>query len=102
MRWIILIFLIVFSSAVVHSQNDLLAQNYFEQGEYEKALAIYKNLLEKNPNRFDYFMYVVASNQQLENFEVSEKLLIDKINTGRVIPHLYIELGYNFSLQKND
>jgi tetratricopeptide (TPR) repeat protein len=102
MRWIILIFLVAFSSEVVHSQNDLLAQNYFEQGEYEKALAIYNKLLKKNPNRFDYFMSVVASNQQLENFDVSEKLLIDKINSGRIIPQLYIELGYNFSLQKND
>lgn len=102
MRWIILIFIIVFSSSVVHAQNDLLAQNYFEQGEYEKALTIYTKLLEKNPNRFDYFMFVVASNQQLEKFDVSEKLLIDKINSGRIIPHLFIELGYNFSLQKND
>jgi tetratricopeptide (TPR) repeat protein len=102
MRWILFIFLIVFSPGVVHSQNDLLAQNYFEQGEYEKALTIYNKLLEENPNRYDYFISVVASNQQLENFEASEKLLIDKINSGRVIPHLYIELGYNFSLQKND
>jgi len=102
MRCIILIFLFVFTTSAVHSQNDLLAQNYFEQGEYEKALTIYNKLLEKNPSRFDYFMSVVAANQQLENFDVSEKLLIDRINSGRVIPHLYIELGYNFSLQRND
>jgi tetratricopeptide (TPR) repeat protein len=102
MRWIILVFFVTLSAAVVHSQNDLLAQNYFEQGEYEKALAIFNKLLEKNPNRYDYFMSVVTTNQQLENFEVSEKMLLDKINSGRIIPQLYVELGYNFSLQRND
>lgn len=101
MRWILLI-LLFFTTSIISSQNELLAQNYFEQGEYEKALAIYNKLLDKNPGSLEYFMFVVSANQQLENFSVAEKLLVEKINSGRVIPHLFIELGFNYSLQKND
>lgn len=101
MRWILLI-LLFFTTSIISSQNELLAQNYFEQGEYEKALAIYNKLLDKNPGSLEYFMFVVSANQQLENFSVVEKLLVEKINSGRVIPHLFIELGFNYSLQKND
>ena len=86
---------------VVNAQNNLLAKNYFEQGEYEKALALYTNLYKKNKN-FNYFKAIVASHQQLENFTEAEQLLKERLNNKRIIPQLYVELGHNYSLQKND
>jgi tetratricopeptide (TPR) repeat protein len=81
------------------SQNDLLAKNYFEQGDFEKALVLYEKLFEKNPYRTDYLLFVVESHQQLEQFEQAENLLKEKLNGRNINPQLYIELGYNYSLQ---
>ena len=97
----IVFFLFFISLTTVNAQNDLLAKNYFEQGEYEKALALYTKLYKKNKN-FNFFKAIVASNQQLENYKEAETLLIDRLNNKRIIPHLYVELGYNYSLQEND
>jgi hypothetical protein len=101
MRYILFILLFL-TASIVSSQNKLLAQNYFDQGEYEKALSIYNKLLKKNPGSMEYFLFVITANQQLENFTIAENLLIEKINSGRVNPQLFIELGYNYSLQKKD
>ena len=35
-----------------------------------------------------------------ENFKEVEELLMEKLNYRQVIPKLYVELGYNYSLQK--
>ena len=98
-KFLFLIFLL--SIATVSAQKDLIAKNYFEQGEYEKALALYDKLYKKT-NRFDYFMALVASHQQLEDYKQAELLLNEKLNSQKVSPQLYIELGYNYSLQEKD
>ncbi|MBZ0327956.1 MAG: tetratricopeptide repeat protein [Altibacter sp.] len=98
----ILIILFLSISSVVAAQSELLAKNYFEQGEYEKARSIYDKLLQQNPGRLDYFLMLVQSNQQLEQFSEAEKLLLDKLAERRVNPLYYVELGYNYSLQQNE
>jgi tetratricopeptide (TPR) repeat protein len=96
---VFILFFILLTS--VNAQNNLLAKNYFEQGEYEKALRLYTKLYKKNKN-FNYFKAIVASYQQLEDYKEAEKLLKDRLNNKRIIPQLYVELGYNYSLQEND
>lgn len=93
------IILFLLSATVGLSQSDALAKNYFEQGEFQKALSIYEKLSNQSPYRLDYFMARVQSNQQLENFQEAEKLLKEKLGTGRNFPQLYVEMGYNYSLQ---
>ncbi len=93
--------LFLFTITAVNAQKDLLAKNYFDQGEYEKALALY-NKLYKKTNRFEYFKAVVATHQQLEEYMEAEQLLKEKITSQKVSPQLYIELGYNYSLQEKD
>ena len=96
---VLILFLMGFSA---YGQNDLLAKNYFDRGEYGKALLIYEKLYTKNPGRLDYFLYIVHSNQQLEKFDIAEGLLKAKLQARRVIPQLFVELGYNYSLQNKD
>ncbi|MCB0465169.1 MAG: tetratricopeptide repeat protein [Aequorivita sp.] len=93
--------LFLFTATVGFSQSDALANNYYEQGQFQKALSIYEKLSKQNPYRLDYFMAMVAANQQLENFSEAEKLLKEKLEDGRNFPQLYVELGYNYSLQNN-
>ena len=96
-----IVFILFFLSLTgINAQNNLLAENYFEQGEYEKALTLYTQLYKKNKN-FNYFKAIVASHQQLEDYKEAEKLLKGRLNI-KIIPQLYVELGYNYSLQEND
>lgn len=91
--------LLLFSFTAGLAQNDALAKNYYEQGQFEKALGIYQKLSRQYPFRLDYFLGMVAAHQQLENFGEAEKILKEKLGDGRNFPQLYVELGYNFSLQ---
>ncbi|MAP55837.1 tetratricopeptide repeat protein [Altibacter sp.] len=101
MRYLITCFLL-FTLTASFAQNELLAKNYFEQGEYEKALSLYQKLYEQNPGRMDYFMALVQSNQQLERFSEAAQLINGRLNQRNVNPVFFVELGYNFSLQTNE
>ncbi|PKA83122.1 tetratricopeptide repeat protein [Ulvibacter sp. MAR_2010_11] len=91
----------LFTSIVV-AQSELLAKNYFDQGEYEKALVIFNKLLDQNPGRSDYFLMVVQTHQQMEQFTEAENLLLEKVEGRRINPQYYVELGYNYALQNNE
>ena len=95
----IILLISLFLAHSAFTQNDQLAKNYFKQGEFEKALSIYEQLSTQSPNRLDYFLGVIESNQQLENFEKAESYLKAKIKNTRNLEQLYVELGYNYSLQ---
>jgi hypothetical protein len=97
----IIFILLLLPLTIANAQNDLLAKNYLEQGEYEKALLLYTKLYKKNKN-FNYFKAIITSNQQLENYKEAEKIILNKLDAKRIIPQLYVELGYNYSLQRND
>ena len=94
-----LVFICFISGAI--AQSEVLARNFFDQGEFEKALKTYEELLEENPQNTSYFFGVVQSHQQLENFKKSEELLRQKLNNSANNPTLLIELGHNYELQQN-
>lgn len=82
------------------SQNDQLALNYFEKGEFEKALSLFEQLTQKQPSNYYYFEKVIDCYQQLEQYEKAEKA-IDERKKRYFQPMLHVELGYNYQLQKN-
>ncbi len=88
--------LLVFSA---HAQSENLAQNYIQQGQYEKALSIYQKLYERNPNRLNYILGLVESYQQLEKFDEAERILKTKIEQTQYKSQFLVELGYHYDLQ---
>lgn len=101
MRTLLFFFLICFSANSL-AQSEALAKNYFEQGEYEKALSIYKKLIKTNPNRIDYVLSTVEVHQQLEQFNEAEQLIREQLDSRRRLPQLYVDLGHNYTLQNKD
>lgn len=101
MRCFVFIMLWLVGGLVVNAQNDQLARNFFEQGEYKKALRVYQQLLEEQPGNPVYFKGVVSSYQQMEDFASAEKLLFERLNNSANNPTILIELGHNFELQNN-
>lgn len=95
----ITLFFLTFS-LFVQAQNEQLAQNYFDRGEFEKALVSYEDLLKSQPTNFNYFQKTVECYQQLSQYEKAEKAIqerLDKYKQGNFL----VELGYNYQLQKN-
>lgn len=84
------------------AQNPALAKNYFDQGEFDKALVSYRNLSNAQPGRIDYFLGMIHSLQQLENYEEAEKLMEARLRQQQRHPQLYVELGHNFALQNKE
>jgi tetratricopeptide (TPR) repeat protein len=91
----------LFFSLVCFSQNEQLAQYYYEKGDFEKAKIGFEELLESVPQNMQYFLRTIDCYQQLEQYDVAEKAIqsrLDKYNQGSVV----VELGYNFQLQKQE
>jgi len=95
----ILFLLLYFTLVPIVAQEDFLAKRYFEDGDYEKAVVFYEKLVEKDPRRTDYTEGLVACYQQLERYEDAENFLLNALERGKPYPTLYIELGYNYTLQ---
>ncbi|WP_300569753.1 tetratricopeptide repeat protein [Flavobacterium sp.] len=88
------------SSMLVFSQSEHLAQNYFDRGEFDKAILIYEDLIKAQPNNYVYFQKQVLCYQQLKQLDKSQALIQNKIDKTKQA-NLYVELGYNYQLQKN-
>ncbi|WP_276389311.1 tetratricopeptide repeat protein [Eudoraea chungangensis] len=83
-------------------QEDFLAKQYFNDGDFEKAVVFYKSLTDKNPRRSDYAEGLVACYQQLEKYKEAEEFLLKRLHQGSPYPTVFIELGYNYQLQKEN
>lgn len=91
----------LFFSLVCFSQNEQLAQYYYDKGDFEKALISYEELLQDIPQNSQYFLRTIDCYQQLQRYDVAEKAIqarFDKYKQG----NLLVELGYNFQLQKKE
>jgi tetratricopeptide (TPR) repeat protein len=82
------------------AQNDQLAQNYFDKGDFEKAKISYEELLKSQPGNSFYFQRVIETYQQLQQFDVAEKTLLDRM-AKYPMGSLAVELGYNYQLKKD-
>lgn len=83
------------------AQNTVLADSFFDDGEYQKALVEYELALAKQPHRADLFIKKIKCHQELSQYSIAEKALIKKLNSKTSQPQLYVELGYNYALQKD-
>ncbi len=91
----------MFWSAFAFSQNEQLAQYYYDKGDFEKAKISYEELLNSSPSNTQYFLRTIDCYQQLQQFETAQKVIQDRYNKYKQGVFL-VELGYNFQLQKND
>jgi tetratricopeptide (TPR) repeat protein len=96
----IFLLLFLFYSLLLSSQNEQLAQNYYEKGEFEKAVLSYEDLLKSQPGNSIYFQRVTDCYQQLLHFDKAEKIIQERLTKYRMAS-MYVELGYNYQLQKN-
>lgn len=100
MKRCIFLYLLLLSQVIVAQNNYLLAENYYREGEYEKATQIYKKLVDKNPYNTTYLKRLISCYQETNQFSSAETLLTNRL---RISPHqtyLNVFLGYNFEKQE--
>ena len=101
MRFLISFLLCVCLYSQTWAQNEALAQQYYEKGEYKKAVVAYEKLYKRAPRKINYFIGLVNSHQQLEDFDTAETLLLTAIEQPRFNPILLVETGFNYDLKKD-
>jgi tetratricopeptide (TPR) repeat protein len=84
------------------SQNARLAQQYFLDGEYEKAAILYEQLFEQNEENEYYFDRYFNSLLNLERYQEAEQLVERQIRQFPENMRLYVSLGTLFEAQLKD
>jgi len=103
MKKILLLFLLMssVSFAQLQNQNDFfLAESYYREGEYEKAIQIYKKLYASSKFNTTYLKRLVTCYQETNDFETAEKIINTKLEKSPDEIYLYVLLGYNFEKQQ--
>jgi tetratricopeptide (TPR) repeat protein len=90
-------FFIVFAQ---RSQEEQLAIQYYQQGEYEKAKAILKPLFDKKPDVYIY-SYYYPTLIQLEDYKELEKVVKAQQKAFPNVRRYDIDLGYVYERQGN-
>jgi len=91
----------LFFSLFCFSQNEQLAQYYFDKGDFEKAKISFEELVKETPQNGQYFQRTIDCYQQLQLFDIAEKSIRERLTKYKQ-GSLLVELGYNFQLQKNE
>lgn len=96
------VFLLAINLFCAHgwAQKEHLAENYFEQGDYEKALTLYQRLVQEQPRQPKYVLGLVNTYQQLSQFSQAENLLKARLSESRIYPLYYVALANNFNIQR--
>ena len=90
-----------FVSYLAYSQNNSsLAENYFREGEYEKASQLFETLEKNNPFNTRYLKRLITCYQETNNYKKAENHLREKLLKNPSQQYLRIEIGYNFDRQK--
>jgi tetratricopeptide (TPR) repeat protein len=95
------LYITLFFSLAAFSQNEQLAQYYYDKGDFDKALVSYQELLDGLPSNPFYFQRKIDCLQQLQQFEPAEKAIQERLSKYKQAT-LLVDLGYNFQLQKNE
>ncbi len=82
------------------AQDDILAKEYFINGDFEKALFEYKTLFAKSPSNPNYITHIIETHQQLEQYDEAEMFLLKLLERYKY-PVFFVELGYNYQLKKD-
>lgn len=101
MKQLLLLFFLLFA-VLSFSQEAKLANDYFNKGEYEKALSYYQQLQEKQPYNTTYTKRLISCFQKLEQFEKAEILILKQQKKFPKQNYLWVELGYNYQLLKQE
>jgi tetratricopeptide (TPR) repeat protein len=90
------------TSTHVQAQDPNLANQYFSDGEFEKAAALYNQLLDNDKRSEYYFTRYVECLMNLEQYAECEKVIKKQIKDSPENTGLYVTYGNLFDKQNKD
>ena len=90
-----------FLITVLAFSQDQLAQNYFDKGDFAKAIISYDELLKNQPSNSNYFLKYIECLQQTKQLDKAEIAILDRIEKYKQ-GNILVELGYNYRLKKDE
>lgn len=89
-------------TGVLSAQDARLAQQYYRDGEYEKAASIYEELYGKNQRNDYYFDRYMECLTLLEDFDTAEKVIKKEMRRNEGEVKLFVTYGNLLELQFKD
>ena len=93
----------LFISTTFYAQNEnRLAQQYFQEGEFEKAAVLYEKLYRQNQHNSYYFNRYIDCLISLEDYDTCEKTIKKEIKKKPKEIQLFVTLGNVYQRQYQD
>lgn len=92
MRGIIFFFFVIVGTGL-SAQNSRLAQEYYRNGEFEKAAHLYEQLFERNSTNFFFFERYMECLLSLEQFNRAESEIKKQLRRNEKNVNLYVLYG---------
>lgn len=100
MKKLLVFILLLFSITAFTQQGEyILAENYFRNNQFNKAIQLYEKLVKKSPYNTTYLQRLIACYQETNNFIKAENLLKNKLHKQPNLTHINVLLGYNLERQ---
>lgn len=100
MKQLIFLFFLLWTFQSISGQSLELARQYFDDGEYEKAAAIYQSLWNKNKANTTYMDALTDCYMALRNYDAAAKIVSDAIH--QFPGQLQLRVPYASLLNKMD
>lgn len=98
---IIILILLATGTVTVFAQEqtkEQLALQYYQNGEFDKAVVLFQELFEKNRNSIYYYSYYFDCLIRLKDYNTAENVLKKLIKKNPGVPEYSVDLGYVYSL----
>jgi tetratricopeptide (TPR) repeat protein len=82
------------------NEKELLAQEYMNAGQYDKAIVLFEEIYSKNSSTYIYDSYLECL-LKTEDWKAAEKLIQKHKRNNPLIPRFYVDEGYVQLLQNN-
>lgn len=89
-------------SVAAYGQDNRLAQQYFQDGEYEKAAVLYEKLYSGNEENDFYFERYIECLLSTQAFDEAEKVIKRQLKKSPSNMNLYVTYGKLFERQYRD
>lgn len=84
------------------AQDPRLAQQYFDEGEYEKSADLYAKLHEQSPENDYFFTQFLECKIQLQDYDAAESALKKEIKRVKYPSPLYVVMGFLYEKQNKN
>lgn len=84
------------STISAQTSDSQLAQYYYQNGEFDKAVMYYEKLYEQSPDDVNY-RYLLSSYEELGDFKSAEKLIKQQLKRTRDDSRYLVDLGQLYS-----